>query len=189
MITFITGGARSGKSSYGEELVKKTATVATDVLYIPTAKAYDEEMQDRINKHRIRRPKQWETLEMPTGFQGLEKNPDFAERSVIMVDCLGVFVTNRMFLKEWDFDQLTAKERDQMQEEIQREVEHLLDILKDKEAYIVSNEVGMGLVPEYPMGRIFRDILGRVNQQVASRADEVYFVVSGIPMCLKGEER
>ena len=189
MITFITGGARSGKSSYGEELVKKAARVPTDVLYIPTAKAYDEEMQDRINKHRIRRPKQWKTLEVPEAFQGLEKNPNFVERSVIMVDCLGVFVTNRMFSKERDFDQLTAKERDLMEEEIQREVDHLLDIVKEKEVFIVSNEVGMGLVPEYPLGRIFRDILGRVNQQVAARADKVYFVVSGIPMCIKGEDR
>ncbi|NBG87106.1 bifunctional adenosylcobinamide kinase/adenosylcobinamide-phosphate guanylyltransferase [Isachenkonia alkalipeptolytica] len=189
MITFITGGARSGKSSFGEALVKKAATVPADVLYIPTAKAYDEEMQDRINKHRIRRPKEWETLEMSTRFQGLEINSDFVERSVVMVDCLGVFVTNRMLLKERDFDQITANERDQMEKEIQREVKHLLDILREKEAFIVSNEVGMGLVPEYPMGRIFRDILGRINHEVAARADKVYFVVAGIPMCLKGEDR
>ncbi len=122
MITYLTGGARSGKSSYGEELVKKTASVPTDVLYIPTAQAYDGEMQDRINKHRIRRPEEWKTLEAPTSFQGIEKHPDFQGRPVIMIDCLGVFVTNRMFLQERDFDRMTPGEVDQMEAEIQREV-------------------------------------------------------------------
>ncbi len=189
MITYLTGGARSGKSSYGEELAKQAATEPSDVLYIPTAQAYDDEMQDRINKHRIRRPKLWKTLEAPTRFQGLEDDPDFQKRSVIMIDCLGVFVTNRMFLKNRDFDHITRQEVDQMEGEIQQEIEHLLRILKGKEAFLVSNEVGMGLVPEYPLGRIFRDLLGRVNQKVAARADNVYFLVSGIPMCLKGEDR
>lgn len=189
MITYLTGGARSGKSSYGEELVKQAAKEPTDVLYIPTAQAYDEEMQDRINKHRIRRPKQWKTLEIPTSFQSLEEDPDFQNRSVIMIDCLGVFVTNKMFLKNRDFDHITLQEVDEIEKEIQQEVEHLLGILKGKEAFLVSNEVGMGLVPEYPLGRIFRDILGRVNQKVAAHADNVYFLVSGIPMCLKGEDR
>lgn len=189
MITYLTGGARSGKSSYGEELVKKAALLPTDVLYIPTAQTYDREMEDRINKHRMRRPKEWKTLEVPTSFRGLEDDPDFQKRSVIMIDCLGVFVTNRMFLKNRDFDNITIEEVNEMEGEIQKEIEHMLKILKGKEAFLVSNEVGMGLVPEYPLGRIFRDILGRMNQKIAAHADKVYFLVSGIPMDLKGEER
>ena len=176
-LTLILGGARSGKSTYAEKLAAK---MGPHVLYIATAEAGDEEMAERIIAHRVARPATWQTLEAPRNVgQALKKidhHPD-----VLLLDCLTLLVTNILLSLE-----------DQPQTEIvtaiQAEIDTLLATRKQLNVplIIVSNEVGLGLVPEYPLGRIFRDELGRANQYLAEQADHVIFMVAGLPLTVKG---
>ena len=191
MITFITGGARSGKSTFGESLLKN---INEPVLYIPTAIPFDGEMEDRIQKHRRRRPQHWQTLECPENFQALQEDQALEKIHHVMVDCLGVFVSNQLLSREVlgskeeePRDQLDPKALDRLEEELHKKIDVLLAYGNNRNLVVVSNEVGMGLVPEYPLGRAFRDLLGRLNQRMAEKADQVYLVVSGIPMVIKGE--
>ena len=194
MMIFITGGARSGKSTFGESLLREKQG---NVLYIPTAIPFDSEMKDRIRKHRERRPDHWKTLECPEDFQELKNRQELKDADHLMVDCLGVFVSNHLLAYEASsrveqgevFEQLNPEELDRLEEDLHRKIDVLLDYGREKNMVVVSNEVGLGLVPEYPLGRAFRDLLGRLNQKMAASADEVYFVISGIPMVIKkGDE-
>ncbi len=191
MITFITGGARSGKSTFGESLLKN---INEPVLYIPTAIPFDGEMEDRIQKHRDRRPQHWQTLECPENFQALREDQALEKIHHVMVDCLGVFVSNQLLSleafgskEEEPSKQLDPKALDRLEEALHKKIDVLLAYGNNRNLVVVSNEVGMGLVPEYPLGRAFRDLLGRLNQRMAEKADQVYLVVSGIPMVIKGE--
>ena len=181
-LIFVTGGARSGKSSFAEEQVKifdeKTA-------YIATAIAFDDGMKDRIKKHQAQRPAKWQTIEAYHDFEKVKNDPAFIEAQVILFDCLTVMVTNNMLDQQVDYDICSMETVGQIEELIKIEVETLLDVCKDKTLVMVTNEVGMGLVPAYKLGSYFRDIAGRMNQLVASRADEVYLCVSGIPVKIK----
>ncbi|SFB06261.1 bifunctional adenosylcobinamide kinase/adenosylcobinamide-phosphate guanylyltransferase [Clostridium frigidicarnis] len=180
-ITLVTGGSRSGKSSFSEKLLKHT----DDVLYIATAIVTDKEMEDRIERHRKGRNHKWETLE---SYEDLhEKISNYTEK-YILLDCVTVMTTNIMFSKYTDYENLSQEKIDEVCEYIKLQFRKLIDKVKDedKEIIMVTNEVGWGLVPEYKLSRIFRDIAGFVNQHIAELSDEVYLVSCGLPLKLKG---
>ncbi|MBK5243451.1 MAG: bifunctional adenosylcobinamide kinase/adenosylcobinamide-phosphate guanylyltransferase [Eubacteriaceae bacterium] len=181
-LVFVTGGARSGKSTYAENLAKQSSK---PVVYIATAIAFDDGMKDRIAKHQEQRPALWETIEQYKNFETMKEDPGFKKAEIVLFDCLTVMATNNMLDFPVDYDTCFMEQVSEVEEAIKIEVETLLDVCKDKMLILVSNEVGMGLVPAYKLGSYFRDIAGRMNQLVASRADEAYFMVSGIPMKLK----
>jgi len=183
-LTFILGGARSGKSSYAQRLAEKHAG---RVAFIATATPGDDEMAERILQHQKERPPGWGTLEIPfgvatalasapTGGAGAA-NPMQAD--IILLDCLTLLVSNLLFQGSQDeVDEGTAAAR------VETEISGLLGFIRGSRAdwIIVSNEVGLGLVPPYPLGRIYRDLLGRANQELAASADEVVWMVAGIPV-------
>jgi len=160
-VTFVLGGARSGKSAYAEALV--TAYPAP-WRYIATAQAFDAEMADRIAGHQARRAPGWRTIEAPLDLSGALASPE-----PVLIDCLTLWVSNLMLAgKEPDWPGLLAA----------------LDS-RAAPAVIVSNEVGLGIVPDNALARAFRDAAGRLHQQVAARADRVVFMVAGLPMVVK----
>jgi len=178
---FITGGARSGKSTFAEKLA---ANYEDSISYIATAIPFDDEMKDRIAKHRQQRPQSWKTYEAYRGIGGIIRQN---HASVFLLDCMTVLITNQMLDEEVDWDHPTLEDVQKTESNIRREVDDIIRAIKEVTAdlIVVSNELGMGLVPEYPLGRVFRDIAGRMNQLLAKAADEAYFVVSGIPLRLK----
>lgn len=144
----------------------------------------DEEMRRRIELHRKARPKTWRTLETTTSV-AKAINEHIEDADVVILDCLALFVSNFMGNAP-DSEDINALESD-----IVDELNRLLERKKRKKAslIIVSNEVGMGIVPPYPVGRAYRDLLGRANQFIAHCADRVYLMVAGIPLQLKGDEK
>jgi len=176
-INLILGGARSGKSSHALRLAEETGK---SVTFLATAQALDEEMSTRIQKHRSERPVHWESLEIPFGIASCIEQ---IQSDVVILDCITLLLTNLMmqFVKENLVDEepfLLA---------VQKEINELAAALREnnRDWLIVSNEVGLGLVPPYQMGRVYRDALGWANQQLARIADNVIFMVSGIPMIVK----
>ena len=186
-ITLVTGGARSGKSRYAEKQVfVSEAAGRAPVAYIATAIPFDDGMKDRIAHHQARRPARWATIEQYKDYRTLMQDPAFAEAETVLYDCLTVMITNQMMELEKDWDHISMARAGEVEDHILADVQDLLHALRTKkESYIVTNEVGMGLVPAYRMGNLFRDIAGRVNQMVAAEADRVVFCVSGIPMVIK----
>ncbi|MCB2339534.1 bifunctional adenosylcobinamide kinase/adenosylcobinamide-phosphate guanylyltransferase [Clostridium estertheticum] len=179
-IILVTGGSRSGKSTFAENIFKDT----DDVLYIATAIVTDEEMGDRIRKHIDSRNSRWTTYE---GFYDLDKAVEKYDISNILLDCVTIMITNLMFKEKIDFDKISMGKIDELLDDIKTQFEKL--ILKARVANInlvmVTNEVGSGLVPENKLSRVFRDIAGFVNQYIASQSDEVYLVSCGLPLKLK----
>lgn len=184
---FVIGGARSGKSSYAEKRMKEIQERTNDVLYIATAIPIDGDMTDRIKRHQQDREKEWHTIEQYKDFHLLDVNPTFKEVNHILLDCLTIMITNIMFDGYTDFDHITNEEIEQLEISIKEEVLKLIDVCErnKKTLCIVSNEVGFGLVPSYRLGIIFRDIAGRMNQLIASKATEVILVTAGIPLRIK----
>jgi adenosylcobinamide kinase/adenosylcobinamide-phosphate guanylyltransferase len=165
-LTFILGGARSGKSSHAEMLVTENPSPWT---YIATAQAYDDEMRERIALHRARRGEGWVTIDAPLDLAGaVAALPD---HEPALIDCLTLWLTNHM-LAEHD---------------IEAECRRLADILSRPRGpwFVVSNEVGLGIVPDNALARRFRDAAGRLNQQVAAVADSVLMMVAGLPLKVK----
>jgi len=182
-VILVTGGARSGKSSFSERMLSGSR----NVLYIATATPFDVEMRERIRLHRKQRSEEWETLE---AFDDLEVR--LAERDRIyegiLLDCITVMTTNLLFHHQnFDENNLSADFWTDFEKEVQMKLKKLIYKARTmSETFImVTNEIGMGLVPETPFSRQFRDVAGRINQMLAEEADEVYFVVSGIPMKIK----
>ena len=176
-LTFIIGGARSGKSTHAEHLAQQARG---QVLFIATAQPLDEEMRSRIAAHRQHRPIQWETLELPTDVgQHVLAHPQQAE--VVVLDCLTLLVSNRLLEAAPDANHPAESAGRAM---VEQEIETLLKAIDASRSHwlVVSNEVGQGVVPAYPMGRLFRDMLGWANKQLAMRADEVLWMVAGIPV-------
>ncbi|AAK79351.1 adenosylcobinamide kinase/adenosylcobinamide-phosphate guanylyltransferase [Clostridium acetobutylicum] len=182
-LIFITGGARSGKSSYAEKLA---ISLGGDILYIATSKPFDEEMKERVKKHRERRPKNWGTLEAYKDFDS-KLLIETKGKSGVLLDCITNMVTNLIFEKLPSEENITTRDAEKVQKYVEDEIEKLIRVIEniDMPFIIVTNEVGMSLVPEYPLGRLFRDIAGFVNQMLAKKADEVYLCISGIPMKIK----
>lgn len=184
----ILGGARSGKSSYAEDKARVlNETLGGDVLYVATSIAFDEDMKDRIKKHQASRPSHWHTLEQYKDFETLSEQPDFIGANVVMMDCVTLMVSNLLLEYQVDFDHVDRGTIDQMEQDITKQVLAFVSACKkaNKAFILVSNEVGLGIVPAYRLGSIFRDIAGRINQLLAREAEEVYFLVSGIPMKIK----
>lgn len=180
----ITGGARSGKSSYAEKLAKE---LEGNVLYIATSIPFDEEMKLRIKKHKESRPQEWDTFE---GYKGLGRVITDKGRQYkgILLDCITVMVTN-LFLEYTGMEGIdfSSEDFEKAESAIEKEIEELMEGIKESEATVilVTNELGSGIVPENTMARAFRDIAGRMNQYIGSRCDEVYMTVCGIPLKLK----
>ncbi len=179
-LTLILGGARSGKSNYAEELVKKTEG---RVLYVATAQALDAEMENRIRVHRTTRPDHWITVEAPDAVAAAV-DAHIADVQVVLLDCVTLMAMNvyKTGAEEDEAAQAVAEEN------LMEEIEALLRVVARSDArwVVVSNEVGLGLVPPYPLGRAYRDALGRANQRLAKFADEVVFMVAGLPIWVKG---
>lgn len=182
-LVLVTGGARSGKSSFAEKFVKD---ISNNPLYVATAIAFDDEMKARINKHKINRGDEFKTLERYKDFRKVNLQT-FKYIDSILLDCITVMLTNIMmeFFKEDDFVQKI--DEDAFEQRAIKEIEDMLDIFKSNvnNIVIVTNEIGMGIVPENYIARVFRDIAGRINQLVAKQADEVYYCVCGISNKIK----
>ncbi|MFN3507055.1 MAG: bifunctional adenosylcobinamide kinase/adenosylcobinamide-phosphate guanylyltransferase [Allorhizobium sp.] len=166
----VLGGARSGKSRFAEGLARDTGL---DRFYLATGRAWDDEMRTRIETHKADRAEDgWTTHEEPLDLIGSLKALDNPER-VILVDCLTLWVTNLMMDEGRDVDSDGAA---------------LAASIKGLRATVifVSNEVGLGIVPENKMARAFRDHAGRLHQAIAAEADEVYFIAAGLPLKMKG---
>lgn len=169
-ITFIVGGAKSGKSAYALSLADRRKK---EVAFIATCEPLDKEMRQRIAQHKKTRPMHWQTFEEPKDVSGLLKK--IGNRfDCIVIDCLTLWCSN-LVLSGYS------------QNSIEEEAKNIITCLKTVKAIsvIVSNELGLGIVPENKLARSFRDIAGRVNQIVADKADKVYFMISGIPMKVK----
>lgn len=170
-LTLVLGGARSGKSRHAEALVLAHAdAIGAQPVYIATAEADDSEMAERIAKHKARRSDHWRNREVPLAIA--EVISGYADtRQPILIDCLTLWLGN-----------ILLAERD-----IAADIANFLNCLASAPGPIVcvANEVGLGIVPEYPLGRSFRDYAGRLNQQVAEHADRVDFIAAGLPISLK----
>lgn len=169
-LTLVLGGARSGKSRYAEALFQGQGGTC---CYVATAQAFDDEMEARIAAHRARRDSRWHTQEAPIDLE-TALHSAAASKQPILVDCLTLWVSNLM-LAEMDVD---------------AQVRKLLDSLTrlDVPLVMVSNEVGLGIVPDNALARAFRDHAGYLNQQLAAAADHVVFLAAGLPLTLKTPE-
>lgn len=186
----VLGGARSGKSTFAEERARELGGDA--VLYVATAIITDDEMAERVERHRRSRPAGWRTLEAQRD-AGQKIREAAGDARVVLLDCLSVLVANRMVEATGDYDDPFADpERDPLdpalEEKVQAEAEALIACVRDLDLTLiaVSNEVGMGIVPPYELGRAYRDVLGRANQTLARHADDVYLLVAGVAMPIKG---
>lgn len=177
----VTGGARSGKSRHAERLLKDCSSV----LYIATSPVLDDEMAARIAHHRENRPAHWRTEERWRQLDQLITADNSANEGILL-ECITTLVTNILFdqggngdPQTWDYASLEAQ--------VEREIDALIAACRRSPATVVlvTNEVGMGIVPENRLARYFRDIAGRINQKLAVAADEVWLVVSGIGVKIK----
>lgn len=176
-ITLILGGARSGKSSYAQSLAEETSK---SVTFLATAQALDDEMSARIQKHRAERPANWATLEIPLDIATHVRQ---IKSDIVILDCITLLVSNLLM----QFVQQDLVDEALFLSSLRRELHELLSLLRtiDQHWLIISNEVGLGLVPEYQMGRVYRDGLGWANQKLAREADKVIFMVAGIPTVIR----
>jgi adenosylcobinamide kinase/adenosylcobinamide-phosphate guanylyltransferase len=181
-LTLVTGGARSGKSSFAERLA---LAGRAPVLYLATAEAQDDEMAARIAEHRRRRPDSWSTLEathdIATALAGLASSP-----GTVLLEDLSLLASNLLLARAHNADPTVATLAS-AEAALTQELEALERTREAGgwELIVVTNEVGLGVVPPTPLGRVYRDLLGRANQACAARADDVYLIVAGIPLCIK----
>ncbi len=190
MIVTVTGGARSGKSSFAERWCMKHAKSG---IYVATAQAFDDEMRERIAMHRLQRTGagfQWDTIEEPVHLSEKLKElsnektlPDdkSAPNSVVLVDCLTLWLSNIL---------LAAVDKPDVDEIVHAGIDVLVAAVSQYSGNLVmvTNEVGNGIVPEYPLGRKYRDLAGILNQKMAKISDQVFLVTAGIPIELKSRE-
>ncbi len=181
-IIFVLGGARSGKSTFAINLAKKTSK---KVLYLATAQAKDKEMAERIKLHRKNRPSYWRTVEEPVEL--LKILSKSIKEDLIIIDCLTLYVSNLITAKEINFKK-SIQVHNQLEKNIINNIFLLVKRIKSLKKHkfiIVSNEVGLDVVPANPLARYFRDTVGWVNQILAKNSDKVYFLLSGIPLKIK----
>ena len=188
-LIIVLGGARSGKSSFAERLAAlRQAQEGGRVLYVATAEALDADMERRIANHRRQRPPEWDTLEEPV------KLPDVLPSALegydtCLLDCLTMWVSNMLLSMEGRPHSNAPPEGEgvAVEQEILAAVHGLMEVYEKSPAtwIVVSNEVGLGVVPPSRLGAVYRDALGRVNQAVAARADKVYFMAAGLALEMK----
>ncbi|MCR9135420.1 MAG: bifunctional adenosylcobinamide kinase/adenosylcobinamide-phosphate guanylyltransferase [Alphaproteobacteria bacterium] len=166
--TLVLGGARSGKSRFAEERMEKSGR---SLLYVATGRPFDEEMKVRVDQHKARRGCKWQTIEEPVELTRT-LSEEAAEDRAILIDCLTLWVTNLML-----------EDRD-----VRAESDTLAASIGSLPGLLVfvSNEVGLGIVPDNPMARAFRDHAGHLHQKIAEQADSVFFIAAGLPMTMKG---
>lgn len=187
MITLVTGGARSGKSNFAERLCMSKSQGA---VYVATAQAFDDEMTERIALHKLQRTQAnypWRNVEEP--FQLAKLLSDWRENHLgeaneaptVLVDCLTIWLSNILLSYEGQQD---------MQEKVKADILHLVEQVQQYPGHLimVTNEVGNGIVPEYPLGRLYRDLAGFMNQAISRCCSEVFLVTAGIPIELKSRE-
>lgn len=193
-IVLLLGGVRSGKSEYAEKLA---LSFSDKVAYIATGTAIDEEMKRRIDAHKKRRPKSWKTYEIGEDNIEVKKVKQIFSSiveekiKVVLIDC----ITNLLFgiISKYELDKedvITARTEEEIEKKVVSFFDDFLEIMRDvRESglniIIVSNEVGLGIVPFYPLGRIFRDLMGTINKKIAQSSDEVYFFVAGLKQRVK----
>lgn len=170
-ITFVLGGCRSGKSSYALKLAEQIP--GTEKIFIATCIPHDQEMKDRVERHRNERSSIWKTLEIPVLLAEAIRKNDL--NNVILVDCLTLWISN-LLLETNELEEITGH------------IKNLAETLENIKCpvILVSNEVGTGIVPENRLARLFRDAVGFANQQVAAYSDRVIWMVAGIPVTVKG---
>ena len=177
----VTGGARSGKSNYAQDYAARSGK---PVLFVATAEVGDDEMRRRIEAHRRSRPATWRTLEAAKDV-GRRIQEEIGESKLVLLDCITLLVSNAIggFLSAdgTDIDETKAEGA------VMQEIDSLIKCLRTEKVdfLIVTNEVGLGLVPDNKLGRVYRDLLGKANQMLAREVDEVYFMISGLPMRVK----
>lgn len=178
-ISLLLGGARSGKSSYAEKLA---AECQGQVLYIATAQALDDEMERRIQLHKKDRPADWETREISDNIAEYIKK-ERLRADLFLLDCITMLVSNLVLAHCQSIE-----EPDEIAAEIavNKEINSLIEVMENSEAnwVLVSNDVGLGLVPPNPLGRLYRDLLGRVNRNLARSSNEVFWITAGIAVPL-----
>lgn len=184
-LVLVLGGARSGKSSFAERLAVESGR---SVAYIATAVAGDEEMRERIQRHQEARPAGWKTIEEPVQLaEALRLGTEAAD--VVLVDCVTVWLSNWLLAREDVHEDDTQIKSKHYYDDIIHELKNWLSVLDavsaKKTVLLVSNEVGLGIVPAYALGRLYRDLLGLVNQQLAARAQTVYFMIAGLGVDIK----
>jgi adenosylcobinamide kinase/adenosylcobinamide-phosphate guanylyltransferase len=173
----ILGGARSGKSRLAVEMARQRGG---DVFFVATAEARDAEMKRRIKAHREARPSSWKTMEATTHL-GAQIARNIGNARTVIVDCVTLLVNN--IFEQYD----ETTDASKLEKAVEAEIKELLDCMAHSKALyiIVSNEVGLGIIPADNVSRLYRDLLGRANQALAARADEVYLLVAGIPIAIK----
>ncbi|HET6459420.1 MAG TPA: bifunctional adenosylcobinamide kinase/adenosylcobinamide-phosphate guanylyltransferase [Syntrophales bacterium] len=177
-IILITGGSRSGKSMYAQRIAESLSGTRT---YIATCPVIDKEMEYRVRKHKeARQSTSWQTIEEATDLAEALRRSKGSE--VILIDCLTLWINNLMFAEH--------KKENLDEELIGARCKDVLGVCRDLPGTVifVTNEVGMGIVPENPSARLFRDLAGRCNQSIADHADTAIFMVSGLPLYIKGEK-
>ena len=181
-VTLVFGGARSGKSAYAERVAQASGK---EVVYVATSRAGDGEMSARIAHHRERRPAEWQTVEEELALaQALRAS--CAPGRLVLVDCLTLWLSNLMFCDGRDYPEVGAVDLPAPFHEERAALLELLDEGLPGEIILVSNEVGMGIVPWGAISRSFADEAGRLNQAVAARAERAVLVAAGLPLVLKG---
>ena len=184
-LILVLGGARSGKSTYAQKLAEETTVGSSRVAYVATGITCDHEMRARVEQHRRSRPPEWATIEAPTEVaQAIKKAGE--EYAVMIVDCLTTLITN--WLAERGQLEEPTEDMVELEKAVLGRIEELVHAAEGARAtvIVVSNEVGLGIVPTFKVGRVFRDLAGLANQIVAREADEVYVMWAGIPQKIKG---
>jgi len=188
---FLLGGVRSGKSEYSEKLV---SSISEKAAYVATSEIIDDEMKKRIEVHRKRRPKSWETYEILGEDIKIYKLREIFNQiiskkiDVVLIDCITNLLSRIIYKYKLDeVEVIDNKLEKTIEEEVVLFFDSFLEIIKNSNlnVVIVSNEVGLGVVPPYSLGRIFRDLMGIINKKVAACSDEVYFFVAGLRQRLK----
>lgn len=182
-IIFVTGGARSGKSTFAENYCLEKSD---NLGYIATAEILDEEIRDRVRKHRLQRGDIWETYEHPLNIETVIAEV-LNKHDYVLLDCITIYMSNMMFSKCIDFENISIEEVNNIELYIMESIGGIIEKAKTASGnlVIVSNELGLGIVPENKIARIYRDYAGKANQLCASSSDEAYMVISSIPVKLK----
>jgi adenosylcobinamide kinase / adenosylcobinamide-phosphate guanylyltransferase len=179
-VVLLLGGARSGKSHFATQEAQNYSSV----LFVATAEAGDEDMRTRIEKHKQDRPAHWRTLEA-TGRLGVRISAAYQGEDLVIIDCITLLINNILCtVPEAQYETIDEAVLNQ---QVVGEIEGLTRCIEKTAAsfIIVSNEVGLGVVPAFRSGRLYRDLLGRANQMLAQSATEVYLLVAGIPLIVK----